>query len=100
MAERSDADGAYAVAGWRTEGGDWHDVEAGAPLPKDSQWEHIDLVTLNMTPGEEDGFYRTANVFMGFDAPPSYNWYDTEGEDYTLDDLAGEYADVYGFGAQ
>lgn len=98
----------YTLAGWRLdnrEGGDehgWHDVEAGADLPHDGQWKRIDLVTVNLAPDSTDGFYRSANVFKGFDeytGKPTYNFYD-EDPSYTLDNLAFELALEYGFAVQ
>lgn len=74
----------YELAGYRLEGEDWRDVEKGAPLPGDHEWGEIDLVTLNLDPGSEDGFYRSFELIDGFD------------ELYTLDDLAEEAKDAYG----
>jgi hypothetical protein len=92
----------YALSGWRIEGGEWQDVEAGAPLPTDKQWILIDLVTVNLAPSTDEGYYRSANVLGGFDAPPNYIWDDKnlDKSGYTLDDLAYELALVYGFAVQ
>jgi len=91
--------GDYELAGYRLEGGEWHDVEDGAPLPNEDQWGEIDLVTINLSPGSEDGFYRSANLIDGFDAAPEWDW-EYESDLYTLDDLAAEMADAYGFASQ
>jgi hypothetical protein len=84
----TDNGNAYELAGYRLEGGDWQDIENGAPLPEGNKWEHIDLVTVNLDPESEDGFYRSFDIFDGFD------------ELYEIDDLVDEAADAYGFGAQ
>lgn len=97
----------YTLAGWRTLGNEWQDVEAGADLPKNKGgkwdgWRHIDLVTVNLAPDTEEGFYRSANVFLGFDEypeKPAYDFYD-EDPAYTLDNLAYELALEYGFAVQ
>lgn len=75
----------FELAGYRLEGGDWQDVEKGAPLPAEDQWIEIDLVTVNLDPDSEDGFYRAADILEGFD------------ENYELGDLVDELADAYGF---
>lgn len=92
----------YQLTGWRVEGGEWQDVEAGAELPRKGQWKRIDLVTVNLAPDTEDGFYRSANVFGGFDEYPNKPRYDFYDEDpsYTLDNLAYELALEYGFAVQ
>jgi hypothetical protein len=102
------AAGNYALAGYRLQGHEtggahvhgWRDVEAGAPLPTVDEWIKVDLVTINLAPDSEEGFYRTANVLGGFDAPPTFDFYNIEGDDYTLDDLASEMALAYGFAVQ
>jgi hypothetical protein len=97
----------YTLTGWRVEGGDWQDVEAGADLPvngggKRNGWQYIDLVTVNLAPDSEDGFYRSARVLGGLDEypnKPTYDFYD-EDPSYTLDNLAYELALEYGFAVQ
>lgn len=81
----------YKLSGWRTEGGDWHDVENGERMPRQSEWINLDLVTINLAPESDDGFYRSANILGGLDGGPG-----DEGN-YTLDDLAYELAHSYGF---
>jgi hypothetical protein len=75
----------YELTGYRLEHGDWVDLEKGGNPPGEGEWEFIELVTLNLEPDTEDGFYRSARVIAGFD------------EDYELDDLADEMAHSYGF---
>lgn len=91
--------GDYELAGYRLEGGEWRDVEDGDPLPSKDQWSEIDLVTINLDPDSEHGFYRSANLIEGFDGPPEFDW-EYLSDDYTLDDLAAEMADAYGFASQ
>lgn len=78
----------YEVAGYRVKDGDWQDVEAGANLPTEAQLGRIDLITINLDPDSDDGFYRSFNIFDGFD------------DLYGIDDLVDEAADAYGFAVQ
>lgn len=75
----------FTMTGYRLEHGDWQDMENGDRPPDDGQWEFIDLVTINLKPDSEDGFYRSARLIGGFDA------------DYWITDLADEMAHRYGF---
>lgn len=103
MDERASSDGSYELSGYRYKGKEWRDVEQGAPPPRGKSWDKVDLVTINLAPDTEDGFYRSASVFGGLDyAPghPRYNFLQTDDELYTLDDLAFELALEYGFAAQ
>lgn len=95
-------EGRYTLTGWRTERGDWHDIEDGDRHPRASEWDILDLVTVNLQPSSSEGFYRSARVFRGLDNPPdpTYELPPPAHDGFTLDDLAFELGLVYGFYAQ
>jgi hypothetical protein len=75
----------HDLAGYRLEGGDWRDIEDGAPYPAEDEWKNIDLVTVNLAPDSDEGFYRSGVIFDGFD------------DLYGIEDFVDEIADAYGF---
>lgn len=75
------------LTGWRDRRtGEWYDVQAGEPMPHGRDWKEIDLVTINLQPDSEKGFYRSFVLEVdGFD------------EVYGITDLIESAAEDYGF---
>ena len=66
--------------------GKWHNMEEGGRPPEINDWDEIDLVTVNLDPDKEKGFYRSFIIEVGgFD------------EVYGIADLIENAAEDYGF---
>lgn len=75
------------LSGWRdARDGKWHDMQAHGRPPGVHDWKHINLVTINLQPDTEKGFYRSFLLEAGgFD------------EVYGITDLIESAAEDYGF---